>query len=196
MCKQRSPTFHKRLTFLFLFLSLLFLIFGIIAPTLLHSLLQSQASSAVVMTPSSFDLWGLIPGQSHMNMSRKFNFFEFKNPYQVLFLNSTPVFVESEAYFYQEYQNFTNSSFSETKDGLEIVSFDYWEYMKEVGAEGGRDPKQEKKTLVNLAAFGAWSQLLGTDEASFALQTVGQLISKERGIGGRGESFISRIFFI
>ena len=131
-----------------------------------------------------------------MNMSRKFNFFEFKNPYQVLFLNSTPVFVESEAYFYQEYQNFTNSSFSETKDGLEIVSFDYWEYMKEVGAEGGRDPKQEKKTLVNLAAFGAWSQLLGTDEASFALQTVGQLISKERGIGGRGESFISRIFFI
>lgn len=57
--------------------------------------------------------------------------------------------------------------------------------MKEMGAEGGKDPKQERKKLVNLAAFGAWSQLLGTDEASFALQIVGQLISKERGRGRR-----------
>jgi CD36 family len=177
-CSRRSPTFFKRLSFLFLFLSLLFIVIGIVGPILIHSLLQSQASSSVVMTPSSFSLWGMIPGSSHMNITRKFNFFEFLNPYQVLFLNETPIFVESEAYFYQEYQNFTNSSFTEDENGEEIVEFQYWEYMKELGGEGGKEAQKEKKKLVNLAAFGAWTQLLGTEESIFALQTMGQLISK------------------
>ena len=84
--------------------SVLFLVSAIILPIVLMNLIREQAAAETVMTESSYGLWvilneylnqGQVPGDTNSYLKRDFTFYEFQNPYDVMFRNKTPIFVEA-----------------------------------------------------------------------------------------------------
>lgn len=153
--------------------SVIFIVLGIILPIVLHKVIVDMAKSSEMMTPSTYNLWGMVPGDSKMLIYRTFQFFNFKNPYEVVFLNETPVLQESAYYDYQEYQQFLDYNFSYLPNSsLEVVNFSFWDYMKKLS----RGNESDSMEIVNLAAFGAWYQLQTSEKFLLSIQTMSQLI--------------------
>ncbi|CAD8079287.1 unnamed protein product [Paramecium primaurelia] len=137
-----------------------FLVLAIITPFVLHSIIKSQAQDEAIMSSSNYALWGQVPGDTKTYLKRDFTFFQFTNPYDVMFRGKKPIFVEKGPYTYQEKQNFTDYKFSD--DG-NIVTFRAW--IQTVG-----EKQNDKITFANFVALGAWHQLQNTEPAVMALQ--------------------------
>lgn len=175
MCLSCKKSFkcHKRTTICIGVCALICLVLGIVLPIVMHQFLLSAASTNAIMTPETRNMWGMVPGDTKMVVVRSFQFFNFTNPYETVFLNETPLFIETEPYEYQEFQNFTNVTYRTLNDSnLEVIDFNYWEYMHEL--EKGN--KNDKVQIANLAAFGAWYQLKPAEDYVIAIQAFGQLI--------------------
>ena len=175
MCKIccASLKFHKICTITVCLFAIIFVVLGAVLPIILHKTILKMAANNVVMTPETHGLWGMVPGDTKMLILRSFQFFNFQNPYETIFLNETPSFRESIPYDYQEFQNFTNSSFyilPNTTD--EVVSFNYWDYMKKL-PQGN---ESDMMTIINLPAFGVWYQLQNSEKFLLSIQTMSQMI--------------------
>lgn len=173
MCLKTQKS-HRNCTITLGVCSLVFIVMGVVLPIILHNAISEMAKNQVVMTPSSHGLWGEVPGDTKMKIYRTFQFFNFKNPYETLFLNETPAFQESLPYDYQEYQQFLNYSFYMLPNSsLEVVSFNFWDYMHKIE----RGNASDEMTIANLLAFGAWYQLQNSENFLLSIQTMSQLIT-------------------
>ncbi|CAD8186309.1 unnamed protein product [Paramecium octaurelia] len=137
-----------------------FLVLAIIIPFVLLSVIKSQAQDEAIMSSSNYALWGQIPGDTQTYLTRDFTFFQFTNPYDVMFRGKKPILVEKGPYTYQEKQNFTDYAFNDDKS---IVTFRAW--IQTVG-----EKQNDKITFANFVALGAWHQLQNTEPAMMALQ--------------------------
>lgn len=172
MCLKTLKS-HKICTISLGICAIISIILGVVLPLVIHTFIVDMAKSSVIMTPETQKLWGLVPGDTHMLIYRTFQFFNFKNPYETVFLNETPIIQESLSYDYQEFQNFTNCSFSFLPNStLEVVSFNFWDYMTKLE----RGNASDIMSVPNLAAFGAWYQLQTSEKYLLAIQTMSQLI--------------------
>lgn len=173
LCCRSSFKCHKITAVSLFIFSVILIVLGIVMPIVLESLLKNMARENVVMTPKTYETWGRVPGDTNMQIVRRFQFFEFYNPYETVFLNKTPIFIETKPYEYQEFQNFTNVTYRNLPDSdVEVIDFNYWEYMHKMEVGNASD----KVKLVNLAGFGAWYQLGTAEDYLIAIQAFGQLI--------------------
>lgn len=172
MC-LKSLRAHKNCTIALGILAFIFIILGIILPIVLHKAIVDMAKDSTLMTPGTYNLWGQVPGDSKMVIYRTFQFYNFTNPYEAIFLNETPIMQESNYYDYQEYQQFLNYSFSTLPNtSLEVVTFNFWNYMKKLHRGNASDMMK----VVNLAAFGSWYQLQTSEKFLLSIQTMSQMI--------------------
>jgi len=59
---------------------LLWIVFGIVFPIIMDSLLNSYSKKMVVMSPENQNLWAEVPGKTGMVINRTYYFFNFTNP--------------------------------------------------------------------------------------------------------------------
>lgn len=113
---------------------------------------------------------GEVPGETNSFLKRDFTFYNFQNPYDVMFRNKTPIFVEDGPYSniiyltkaFQEFQNFTDPQYYHEEN---IVSYRCW--------VDTRGDKNADVSFANFIAIGAWYQMKHTERPSMALQAFG-----------------------
>ena len=172
MCLKTQKS-HRNCTIAIGICSLIFIILGVVLPIVLHKAILEMAKTNVIMTPGTSNLWGRVPGDTHMKIYRTFQFFNFQNPYEAIFLNETPIMQESLPYDYQEFQEFLNYSFYNLPNSsLEVVSYNFWDYMKKID----KGNESDIMTVANLPAFGAWYQLQISEKFLLSIQTMSQMI--------------------
>lgn len=94
------------------------LIIGIGGPFLIDSVIKSQVNDQVMMTDKNFDLWGVIPGESGVDVVRDVYFYNFTNSRDVIFKNAKPEFHEIGPFQYYENHDFTAPEYEQ--DGKEV----------------------------------------------------------------------------
>jgi hypothetical protein len=144
-----------------------FLIVGIIVPGIIHNQILTKAGQTAVMQQSNQDFWGIIPGQLGANVSRDYTFFNFTNPFESVYCNAVPTFMQTGAYNYQEYQNFSNYVFSPDNANVSYY-FQDWNLLT------GGNP-EDLITTVNLGPMGLWYTLKTAPQPLVALNALTQL---------------------
>jgi len=171
MCNKR--TFYKSCTVTSGCCTLVFLLFGIYGAGVLHSLIKQQAAEGAAMTPSTFDMWGLVPGSTGAFVIRNYSFYNWTNPREVIYFGKKPVFYQLPGSTYQEYQEFVDPHYKDLdKDNLpDLVEFGFWQYVQPL------EPHPDQIVItVNLGALGFWYNAKNAPDYQIAVNVIASLI--------------------
>jgi len=119
----------------------------------LEPILKEKAAEGALLLPESYQQWGQVPGSLDVNLTRRYTFFNFTNPFEVFFFNETPKFVQTTSHLYREYQNLSDPKYS-SKDldgSAMIVDFNFQLYNLPLAAS-----PDDLVTTINLGALGFW----------------------------------------
>ncbi|EAS04570.2 CD36 family protein (macronuclear) [Tetrahymena thermophila SB210] len=137
-------------------MGVLLVVAGCVVPIAINAIIQKQVASQITMTDSNQGMWADIPGDTKAFIVRNFTFFEFKNPFEFLFKQQTPVVQESKVYSYQESAQFVNLEFL---DNGEKVKYNFYRHFNNL-----YDTKNDEQiTTLNLGAYGAWNIMKNTN---------------------------------
>lgn len=155
-----------------LILGCVLIVMAVTLPILIESKIQSQAKEQVLMGTGNKELWGIIPGQSHVDMHRDYYLYNLTNPDDFLYNQAQPEFVEIGPYTYNEFQNYTNTNFTtRPNSSLEEISYHFWQWYT---------PKSgnplDTVTSLNLGSLGVWHQAKSAPKKTMALQVFGNLV--------------------
>ncbi|EGR32021.1 hypothetical protein IMG5_098570 [Ichthyophthirius multifiliis] len=115
------------------------------------------------MTSKTHSQWGMIPGDTKMEIERQFTFYNFENPEDFVFRGKKPHLQESKKFYFQEFQEFNNPQFSEDQTK---VDFDYYQYFHAIKQTNA----QEIQNCVNLGPLSFWYQLKLASETQIGIQ--------------------------
>lgn len=133
-------------------LFLVTLAIGILTVAFLDGILLSQAAKQVGMTPSTYENWGQIPGGYKANVTRRYTFYNFTNPFEVFYFNETPVFVELQSQLYAENSNLLNPSYQPQEDSdATSVDFQFQFFATPIAVS-----PNDTVTTINLGPLGFW----------------------------------------
>lgn len=159
----------------FFILGVLLIILAVVLPFVIESAIQKEAKEQIIMRNNNFNLWGIIPGQSEVNMRRMYYFYNFTNPKEFLYQNERPVFVEVGPYIYDEFQNYTNVNFTKNpKDGFEEIHYKFWQYFLE--SKDNKRNLSDNILSLNLGSLGVWYQAKNVPKHKMALQIFSNLV--------------------
>ncbi|KAL4503018.1 hypothetical protein ABPG72_014247 [Tetrahymena utriculariae] len=137
-------------------MGVLLVVAGCVVPIAINAIIQKQVASQITMTDSNSGMWADIPGDTNAFIVRNFTFFEFKNPFEFLFEQKTPIVQESKVYSYQESAQFVNLEFL---DNGEKVKYNFYRHFNNL-----YDTKNDEQvTTLNLGAYGAWNIMKNTN---------------------------------
>ena len=154
-----------------LLLGCILIVLAIVLPIVIESQINEKAQEQVLMTNKNFELWGIIPGQSQVDMHRDHYLYNLTNPEDFLYNQAKPEFVEVGPYTYYEFQNYTNLNYSTRNDSLEVISYKFWQWYTHKSGN-----PQEKVNSLNLGSLGVWHQAKSAPKKTMALQVFGNLI--------------------
>ena len=153
-------------------LGVLLIVLAIILPIYIESVIKSKAEDQVIMGTQNFQLWGVIPGQSEVDMKRFYYLYNLSNPDDFLYNDAKPEFIEVGPYVYDEYQNYTNLNFSSNVDThLEEIHYKFWQYYLHRSGN-----TQDTINSLNLGSLGVWNQAKNVPKNKMALQIFSSMI--------------------
>lgn len=142
-------------------------------PLIINNQITKQIPARTLLTSANNRTWGEIPGDLNITTIVNFTLFSFTNPFEVLYLNQTPEFVETKPYRYQAFSkflnaNFTNDTSDEAGQYVEFSPYQWYKPYQEVS-------DQDSVTVPNLGALNAWFQMKNTPREKICLDALIEL---------------------
>ena len=150
-----------------------FIVMAIILPGIIHNTVYNDAAAQVLMKKSNYNQWGEIPGQLNATLIRNYYFFNFTNPFETVFSGAQPVFVQTQPYCYQEYQNFSDPTYlTNSADEEYIVNYNFQNWNMPCSGSNYTD----EITTINVGALGLWYVLKTAPQPLVAINGLSILI--------------------
>ena len=153
------------------FLAIVTVVLVFFGPKLIDQAINEEIPAKAMMTTQNYQTWGEVPGGLNVTALIKFTFFNFTNPFDVLYLNKTPEFVETKPYVYQNFQKFLKANFSTDENGTEYVEFNPYLWYEPYGDVDDQD----LVTVPNLGPLITWYSMKHSTQAKICMEALNNL---------------------
>eukprot|EP00824_Muranothrix_gubernata_P000620 TRINITY_DN1071_c0_g1_i1.p1 TRINITY_DN1071_c0_g1~~TRINITY_DN1071_c0_g1_i1.p1 ORF type:complete len:1032 (+),score=156.14 TRINITY_DN1071_c0_g1_i1:3-3098(+) len=157
------------------FLSLLFLLIGIILPIILKDKMKESQLNDSYLTRKNYDVWAQIPGKYKIQMTKEFDILGIDNMPDNKDLSGLDSvnFSKKTHLTYTVEKNMTNSEYIEQEWSSTVKYFEHY-----IPIKGTSDQEAIQIDSVNIGGLSAWYQLMNKEEYKLIVPIVSLLIRR------------------
>ena len=134
-------------------LALGLIVFSFFIGRIVNNAVSGIAAQNVVLKPSTYNTWGVLPGSTGTFISLSFSFFNFTNPGGFAYFNQSAKLVETRSFDYQEFQNYLEPNYTNNSQGIPVeVTYYQQRYTRRLNTT----VDYEQRNVLNAAHMGVW----------------------------------------
>ena len=135
--------------------SVLLLAFFIASFWVFDAMLDKGMNESLVMTKDNVDIWGNLPGEYDVFVSRNLTFYSIQNPESLTDPNTKPILKQTEPVYFKETAVLTDITIGDNGNTITYVDNIPVEIMP-----GNETLLEQEVTFPNFLALGAWTTAL------------------------------------